>query len=99
MKKVIVTTTINAPTEAIERFDARTDWDLVVIGDLKTPKDYKLKRGIYVSPEEQEKFDKPLSDAIGWRCIQRRNFGLLWAAQMKPDIVAVIDDVMPAPPV
>ena len=92
MKKVIVTTTINAPTEAIERFDARTDWDLVVIGDLKTPKDYKLKRGIYVSPEEQEKFDKPLSDAIGWRCIQRRNFGLLWAAQMKPDIVAVIDD-------
>jgi hypothetical protein len=92
MKKVIVTTTINPPTEAIERFDARTDWDLVVIGDLKTPKDYKLKRGLYVSPEEQEKFDKPLSDAIGWRCIQRRNFGLLWAAQMKPDIVAVIDD-------
>ena len=92
MKKVIVTTTINPPTEAIERFDARTDWDLVVIGDLKTPKDYNLKRGIYVSPEEQEKFDKPLSDAIGWRCIQRRNFGLLWAAQMKPDIVAVIDD-------
>jgi hypothetical protein len=92
MKKVIVTTTINAPTEAIERFDARTDWDLVVIGDLKTPKDYKLKRGLYVSPEEQEKFDKPLSDAIGWRCIQRRNFGLLFAAQLKPDIVAVIDD-------
>ncbi|MFH1542637.1 MAG: hypothetical protein ABIE84_06065 [bacterium] len=92
MKKVIVTTTINPPTEAIEKFDARTDWELVVIGDLKTPKDYKLKRGIYVSPEEQEKYDKPLSDAIGWRCIQRRNFGLLWAHDMKADIVAVIDD-------
>ncbi|MCX6993338.1 MAG: hypothetical protein NT011_09390 [Kiritimatiellaeota bacterium] len=92
MKKVIVTTTINPPTEAILRFEANLDWELVVIGDLKTPKDYKLKRGIYVSSEEQEKFDKALSDAIGWRCIQRRNFGLLWAAQMKADIVALVDD-------
>lgn len=92
MKKVIVTTTINPPTEAIHRFDANPDWELVVIGDLKTPQDYQLKRGIYVSPEEQEQFDKPLSDAIGWRCIQRRNFGLLWAAQMGADLVALVDD-------
>ncbi|MFH1386318.1 MAG: hypothetical protein ABIH50_01465 [bacterium] len=92
MKKVIVTTTINPPTEAIEKFDAMTDWTLVVIGDLKTQKDYKLKRGIYVSPEEQEKYDKPLSDAIGWKCIQRRNFGLLWAYDLQADLVAVIDD-------
>jgi len=92
MKRVIVTTTINPPTEAIERFDANPDWDLVVIGDLKTPKDYTLKRGVYVPPEEQEKFDKALSDAIGWRCIQRRSFGLLWAARMKADLVALVDD-------
>ncbi len=92
MKKVIVTTTINAPTEAIEKFDALTDWTLVVIGDLKTPSDYKLKRGIYVSPKEQEKYDKELSDAIDWKCIQRRNFGLLWAHDLGADIVAVIDD-------
>ncbi|MBN1182411.1 MAG: hypothetical protein JXB49_09005 [Bacteroidales bacterium] len=92
MKKVIVTTTINSPTEAIQKFDSMPDWDLVVIGDLKTPKDYRLKRGIYVSPEKQEKYDKQLSDAIGWNCIQRRNFGLLWANDMKADMVAVVDD-------
>src|SRR3984957_19044594 len=92
MKKVIVTTTINPPTEAIKKFEAMTDWELVVIGDLKTPKDYKLNHGIYVTPEEQEKYDKELSDAIGWNCIQRRNFGLLWAHDMKADIVAVVDD-------
>jgi hypothetical protein len=45
MRKIIVTTTINPPTEAILKFDAMEDWDLVVIGDLKTPKDYALKRG------------------------------------------------------
>ncbi len=92
MKKVIVTTSINPPTEAIKRFDAMPDWTLVVIGDLKTPADYRLKRGIYVSPKEQEKYDKKLSDAIGWNCIQRRNFGLLWAHDMGADMVAVIDD-------
>lgn len=92
MKQVIVTTTINDPTEAIERFDASSDWKLVVIGDKRTPTDYRLKRGIYVSPEEQEKYDKALSDAIGWNCIQRRNFGLLWAYDMGADIIALVDD-------
>ena len=92
MKKVIVTTSINPPTEAVEKFDALTDWTLVVIGDLKTPKDYKLKRGIYVTPQEQEKYDKELSEAIGWKCIQRRNFGLLWAHDLGAELVALIDD-------
>ena len=78
MKKVIVTTTINQPTEAILRFDAMKDWTLVVIGDKKTPP-YRLDRGIYVTPDEQEKYDASLSEAIGWNCIQRRNFGLLWS--------------------
>ena len=92
MKRVIVTTTINPPTEAIRRFDAMRDWDLVAVGDLKTPADYRLERGVYMSPAEQEKYDKELSDAIGWNCIQRRNFGLLLAHEMRADLVAVIDD-------
>lgn len=92
MKKVIVTTTIHPPTEAIQKFDAMPDWTLVVIGDLKTPKDYKLQRGIYVDPETQEKYDRSLSDSIGWNCIQRRNFGFLWAKDLKADVIAIVDD-------
>lgn len=92
MKKIIVTTTINAPTKAIRLFDAMTDWQLVVIGDLKTPPDYRLERGLYVDPASQTKYDPALSEAIGWNCIQRRNFGLLMAYDMGAEIVAVIDD-------
>lgn len=92
MRKVIVTTTINPPTEAIEKFQAKKDWDLVVIGDKKTPPDYHLDRGIYVPPEAQEQYDPALSRAIGWNCIQRRIMGLLWAHEMKADVVAVVDD-------
>ena len=89
--RVIVTTTINPVTEAIARFDSLSDWHLVVIGDKKTPP-YRLSTGTYVSAEEQELYDRKLSDAIGWNCIQRRNFGLLWARDMGADIVAVVDD-------
>jgi len=92
MRKVIVTTTINPPTEAIKKFSAMPGWDLVVIGDQKTPKDYSLTNGLYVTPEMQEAYDKEFSDALGWNCIARRNFGLLWAHDMKADIVAVVDD-------
>jgi len=91
MKKVIVTTTINPPNEAILAFQAMKDWELVVVGDKKTPP-YKLERGIYVTPEEQEKYDPQLSAAIGWNSIQRRNFGFLWAKDMKADIIATVDD-------
>ena len=92
MKKIIVTTTINNPTEAIEKYDNLEDWELIAIGDKKTPNNYKLKKGHYITPAEQEKFDKKLSDAIGWNCIQRRNFGFIFAKQMGADIVATIDD-------
>lgn len=92
MKKVIVTTSINPPTEAIQKFDSMPDWTLIVIGDLTTPKDYKLKNGTYFGPEQQEKYDKELSDAIGWNCIQRRNFGFLIAHDMGAEIVATVDD-------
>lgn len=90
--KVIVSTTINPPTKAIRLFDEMKDWHLIVVGDKKTSNDYRLNRGTYVPPKDQEGYDKALSDAIGWNCIQRRNFGLLLAYDMGADIVALVDD-------
>ncbi len=90
--KVIVTTTINPVTEAVRKFDALDDWHLVVIGDKKTPADYHLERGTYVDPDTQQKYDPELSETIGWNCIQRRNFGFLWARDMGAEVVAVVDD-------
>ena len=48
MKKVIVSTSINKPTEAIKKFDSLKDWLLIVVGDKKTPKNYKLKNIFYL---------------------------------------------------
>jgi hypothetical protein len=92
MKKIIVTTTINPITEAVHKFQHMAGWNLVVVGDKKTPPNYQLENGVYLTPEMQEKYDKDLSDAIGWNCIQRRNIGYLWAYDMGADIIATVDD-------
>ena len=92
MKKVIVSTTIANPTEAIRKFDNLNEWTLIVAGDLKTPKDFKLKNGIYISPKEQEKYNKELSDLVGWNTHARRNFGNLLAKDLNADIIAMVDD-------
>ena len=92
MKKYIVCTSINPLTLALEKYDSLNDWTLIVVGDQKTPIDYKLINGIYLSPVDQEKISKKLSDLIGWNCIQRRNFGLLHAFNLGADIVATVDD-------
>ena len=93
MKKIIVITTIQEPTEATLKFLSKKDWDVVVVGDLKTPHDsYQKLDCTYLTPEDQEKINKKLSDSIGWNCIQRRNMGFLFAYMEGVDILATVDD-------
>jgi hypothetical protein len=98
MKKFIVTTTINEPTEATKKFCEKKDWTLIIVGDTKTPHESYRKleeeysNVIYLDPETQEKKYKELSDAIGWKSIQRRNIGFVEAYNMGADIVATVDD-------
>jgi hypothetical protein len=92
MKKFIVSTTINAPTIAIKKFDNFKDWTLIVVGDLKTPKNYKLKNGIYLNCKDQALLDKKLSNIIGWNCIERRNLGMVLAKKYDADVIALVDD-------
>ena len=93
MKKYIVTTTIQPPTEATIKYSEMSDWQLVVVGDKKTPiEDYENIKCIFLSPENQEDLNKSLSDAIGWNCIQRRNMGFLYSYKQGAEIVATVDD-------
>jgi hypothetical protein len=92
MKKYIVCTSINHPTKAIHAYDAMKEWKLIVVGDKKTPKNYSLDHGLYLSPDDQLDMSAELSDLIGWNCIQRRNFGLLHAFNLGADVVCTVDD-------
>lgn len=101
MKLSIVTTTINSPTEALHRFILLAhlnDWDLIIVGDQKTPHDdynqleKEYSNVLYLDPDTQVKMSSTLSDLIGWNSIQRRNFGFIQAWKMGADIIATVDD-------
>jgi hypothetical protein len=92
MKKVIVTTTINAPTLALIKYSKMEGWDLIVVGDLKTPSEAFYGDWHYLTPEYQKMEYPELSEAIGWNCIMRRNIGFIEAYKMGADIVASVDD-------
>jgi hypothetical protein len=97
MKKFIVITTVYQPTEAIKLFMSMPDWELIIVGDLKTPHNsYKEleKQGklIYLDPQYQEKRYHALSEAIGWNTSPRRNIGFIEAFKRGADILALTDD-------
>ncbi len=100
MKKAIVTTTINPPTEATIKFAQKCaqGWEFIIIGDTKTPHpayralEQQYPGVIYIDPDQQEQQHKTLSDSIGWRSIQRRNIGFVEAYRRGADIVATVDD-------
>lgn len=98
MKKFIVTTTINSPTEATMKFLQKRDWEMVIVGDLKTPHEeyHKLQKQYsnlsYLDPEFQENYCKELSGAIGWNKIMRRNIGFCYAYAGEADLIATVDD-------
>jgi len=94
--KFIITTTINAPTEATRKFAEiarRDDWVFVVVGDTKTPHEEYEKIGcIYLHPDKQAEMYPELSEIIGWKTIQRRNIGFVYAYEHGAEIVATVDD-------
>jgi len=99
MKKFIITTTINKPTEATLKFckiAKEKDWIFVIVGDTKTPhNEYKKLENnnvIYLAPEKQEILYPELSNIIGWKTIQRRNIGFVYAYHNGADIIATVDD-------
>tara|TARA_R100000951_G_scaffold83290_1_gene71044 strand:- start:7421 stop:8503 length:1083 start_codon:yes stop_codon:yes gene_type:complete len=100
---VIVTTTIQPPTLATKRFCRISDdnaWPFIVVGDTKTPHklyeelEMKYPHFTYLHPDHQEANYMKLSDTIGWKTIQRRNVGFVYAYHTFPNAtwIATIDD-------
>ena len=93
MKKIIITTTILPPTEAIEKYDAMPDWHLIVTGDRKSPKSYPLKRGQFLNLDYQQEFYPDLCSMVGPDSTARgRMIGMIEAFTQGADIIATIDD-------
>ena len=52
-QNTVILTSINPPTPAVRQFAALPDWDVLVIGDLKTPHDWHCPAVNFVSTDER----------------------------------------------
>ncbi len=90
-KKCLVLTTVNAPTEAVRRF-IETDYDVIVVGDRKTPDDYASLDCIFLDLRAQRKQFPKISGLLPVDSYSRKNIGYLYAIQNGYDVIAESDD-------
>jgi hypothetical protein len=92
MKKSIVITSIFEPTEAIKQFTKFDKYDLIVVGDVKTPVGWKCDGVNYISLFDQIRMDFELVKVLPQNHYCRKMIGYLCAIKNGSDIIIDTDD-------
>jgi len=92
MKKYIVITSIFAPSAAVCKFAELNEYQLVVVGDLKSPKEWECENVIYLGVKEQKELGFPIHDQLPYNHYCRKMIGYLYAIQNGAEIIVDTDD-------
>ena len=95
MKTGLVITTINNFNKNLKNIDKlcfKNNWDFNVIGDAKTPKNFKLIYGSYYNIINQKKMDFKFSKICPVNSYARKNLGYLILAKNDNKIIVETDD-------
>jgi hypothetical protein len=92
MKKCVIITTINEPTETIYAHIKNTSYDCIIVGDKKTPDTYKDIKCIYLDVQKQKELYPELADLLPYNHYCRKNLGYIYAIQNNYDIIYETDD-------
>lgn len=92
LNRHIVITSISGPTKAVKKFANLKGWQLIVVGDKKTPKNWQYKNVLYLSPKNQEKSSYKIIKHLPWNNYARKNLGYLEAISSGADVILESDD-------
>jgi hypothetical protein len=92
MKKTIVITSIFDSTEAVVTFSGMDNYQLIVVGDKKTPANWFCNNVDYISVIQQEKSDFGLVKVLPFNHYSRKMIGYLKAIQNGADYIVDTDD-------
>ena len=95
MKTSLVITTINKSNKNIKLFSKnskKNKWDFIVIGDRKTPKNFKIKYGSYFNLDNQKKLSFQFAKKCPENSYARKNIGYLLAILNNVDVIIETDD-------
>lgn len=90
--KCVIITTINKPTDTILKHIANPAYDVIIVGDKKTPDDYKALNCIYLDLSAQHKLFPDLHDLLPYNHYCRKNLGYLYAIKKGYTIIYETDD-------
>jgi len=91
-RKFIVITSIFEATQAVKKFSDIPGWQLIVVGDKKTPPNWEYKDVIYLGPDDQEKLNFQITKHLPWDHYCRKMVGYLYAMRSGADIIFDTDD-------
>lgn len=92
MKKAIVITSIFEPTEAVISFSKLDQYQLIVVGDKKTPSNWNCNNVDYISVDQQESMDFSLAQILPYNHYCRKMLGYLKAIKNKAEYIIDTDD-------
>ncbi len=95
MKTSLVLTTIYKPNKNIITFSKQTkklEWDFIVIGDKKTPNNFRIEYGNYFEYNKQKKIGFDFSIKCPANNYARKNIGYLIAIRNRSEVIVETDD-------
>lgn len=92
LDKCVVITTINEPTDTIRKHIGNSEYDVIIVGDLKTPNTYKKENCIFLDVRKQKLLFPNLCELIPYNHYARKNLGYLYAIKKGYDIIYETDD-------
>eukprot|EP00854_Cymbomonas_tetramitiformis_P001246 gene1246-1824_t len=91
--KWIVITSINEPTEQVKAWATlHPEWRLVVVGDRKSPTDFKWPNCTYLSVDDQHQLPYKSLKVLPWNSYARKIVGYLYAIEHGATVVYETDD-------
>lgn len=91
-EKCVIITTINEPSETVLKHVNNPEYDVIIVGDKKTPDSYKNLKCIYLDVTAQKKLFPELSEMIPYNHYCRKNLGYLYAIKKGYKMIYETDD-------
>jgi hypothetical protein len=92
MKQSVVITSIFPPSEAVHKFSALREVELIVVGDLKSPSDWTCTGVRYLSTDMQKSMGFKLEKKLPYNHYCRKMIGYLDAISTGAEIIVDTDD-------
>ena len=93
-KTSLVITTINKPNKNLRKYSKgckKKNWNLIIIGDKKTPSSFKLKNSIFINYKKKIR-DISFISACPLNSYTRKNIGYLIAIKKRSEVIVETDD-------